>query len=1114
MSNTGRLNSALRHSCIVFSIACACLFGHNRAQAQNITGTIVGTVADQTGAILPNVTVTIKNMSTGFVRTVVTDQHGDYTATLLPLGSYTVSIHPANFREAVGKLVLQVDETATLDFKAELSGTTQTVAVTAATPSLTDTSTSEVGQVIANSEVNNLPLNGREFEQLALLDSNASTQTSSNDATLQLEGPRIIMNGQGQENNRYTVDGTDATDIFYNILTFSPSIDVISEFKILTSNYSAEFDGFTGALVSVVTKSGSNEFHGDAYEFIRNSAIEAKNFFNPVATPIPPFRQNQFGATAGGPIKHDRVFFFGGYEGLRKSKALTSLVPVPTQAMRTGDLSAYVAGGQPAFVDPRTGLPFSGNMIPSGRIDSVATGFINLLPLPTSGQGQYFVLARPGTTTENQYNGRVDTQLAKKNRSFVRYSYDNLFLDSPGIVQLFDLHTVSTTNNLTIADTHIFRDNLLNEFRFGFNKTSGGQGLAQTGYNFPGMTGLQGVATDPAHIGVPVFVVSGFAASSGFAGNGVTYGQPQQLLVRPANQGGDNTIQFIDNVTFIRGAHSMKFGTQISRFWFNGGGDAFSRGSLTFNGKYTGNSYADLLLGLPFSGTVGVGNVQQHSRSYLFAFYGEDDWKVNRKLTLNLGLRWQYMAPLTEDEGGLSTLFLPSVSKNHPISNLSQYLNGGVTNPVFVGANTDPSKFPAGNLQNMVLPFVSAQSVGLPSSLIRPEKTNVAPRLGFAFAPFGNSNTVVRSGFGIFYTLPVAALVGNLKFNPPWLQLASVLNDGTRTSENIFLSSLGGNTSAYPVDPNTRIGYSEQWFLDLQQALTSTLLLDVSYDGNESKKLMGTNSINKPAPGPGAIGPRRPIPILGAFSWITSEGWNSNYNALHLRVEERNLAGLNLVGQYTFSKALGTGANWTGSANDQGPQDTLHPWTNYGPAGFDITHRIVGSALYSLPFGPGKTFGTNSSPFVGRLIEGWQANAITTFQTGFPFGISEAVDQANIGGGNRPDMVANPKLQKSQRTVQKYFNTSAFQVQALYKYGDTPRNAVRGPSMTDVDISFFKTTHIVENHEVELRAEFFNAFNHPNFATPGGQLGSSSFGQITTTIADSREIQFALKYIF
>jgi Carboxypeptidase regulatory-like domain len=1057
------------------------------ARAQNITGTITGTVTDQNRAVLPNVQVNIKNDGTGLTRTVTTDDQGNYIAPLLPVGNYTISAERQGFRKkAATGIALQVDQTARVDLILEVGSLSDEIINIAGGASLTNTETSQVGEVIDNRRMVDLPLNGRQFLQLALLNSGASTTSGSFDTNLQITGPRVIMNGQMEQYNNYTVDGTDATDPFYRTLSISPSVDAIQEFKILTNNYAAEFGNFTGAMVNISIKAGSNGFHGTAYEFLRNEKLDAKNFFDDPNMPTPPFKQNQFGATLGGPVIKNKTFFFGSYEGFRQRKALTSRAQVPSDRMRQGDLSELTAPrpsglGQPRPVDPITGQFFPNDVIPLSRFNPVATALLDLLPHTTGGIN--YILSRSQKIDDDQFHIRADHQFSSKNNFFARFSFDNLDTLQPGLVPTFDQKVTSFSRNLSLSDTHVFSTRLINEFRFGFNRTAGGQELAVKGLDFAGPVGLQGVTTDPNKQGVPSFTISTFAT---------VYGQPLSVLSRR-----DNTFQYVDNLTYTRGNHNLKFGGLFTRYQFNPQSDNRARGTFTYDGTLTKNAYSDFLLGLPNISQVGIGDVTMHGRSYLLAAYAQDDWKVTTRLTINLGLRYEYLAPVTDTDGLISTLDLRDIS-----------------HPRFVATNTDPQNFAPGVAGRFPLPLVSAEDAGLPSSLVIPTKGMFAPRFGFAWRPFDNDKTVVRGGYGIFYAHPSFNWPFQLKFNLPWLDLKLITNTAGVDVRNVLLAPAVGNTSAFAVDPNFRIGYSQQWFLNIQRAITPDLLVEVSYIGNKGIRLMEVVSPNQPPPGPGPQAPRRPIPQLGIFGYNQSRG-RSNYHAMQWRLEKRATRGLVLTAQYTFAKSLGTNSTLNGSISEfPRPQNSNNIDGDYGLSAFDHKHRFTANFVYLLPIGPGMRFLGSTQGFLGKLLEGWQTTGIITLQDGVPITIRDGIDRSNTGeGADRPDQIGNPELPKSERTVQRYFNTGAFQLQAINTFGSAGRNTVRGPAFSNFDFSLIKSTKITESHRLEFRAEFFNIFNHPNFNIPDRTLTSATFGQINAAFTP-RDIQFGLKYIF
>ncbi|HXN21754.1 MAG TPA: carboxypeptidase regulatory-like domain-containing protein [Candidatus Dormibacteraeota bacterium] len=1063
------------------------LIGSGVLCAQNITGTITGKVQDTSEGVVANAQVQVKNEGTGLTRTVLTNSEGNYTAPLLPVGTYTISFELPGFnKKVITGIALQVDQTATVNAVLDVGAVTQEVTASGSAP-LTNTETSEVGEVIGNQRVVELPLNGRQFIQLAFLNAGASVTSGSFDTQLQLTGPRLIINGQMEQYNNYTIDGTDATDAFYHTLAISPSVDVIQEFKILTNNYSAEFGGFTGANLNVSIKSGTNTLHGTAYEFLRNDKLNAYNFFDDKTKRIPPFHQNQFGATIGGPIKRDRTFFFGGYEGLRRPKAFTNVAQVPSELMRAGNLSEFVAAGQKVPIDPQTGRPFPNNTIPAQRFDSVAKGLLDILPHVTSGTS--LIVARTDNQVDDQFHIKFDHQFTNKNSFFARFSFDNLSDLQPNLVPLFDRLATSVDRNLSLSDVHVFTPVLINEFRFGFNRISGGQALAVPGFDFARKTGLQGVTSEPNKIGVPLFAITSFPTPFGN-----TFGPSSSNITRR-----DNSFEYVDNVTFTKGKHNLKLGGKFSRYQFNPNSDSSSRGTMQFTGVFTGNPYADFLLGLPASGTVGVGDLQMYGRSYLLAGYFQDHWKVSSRLTLNIGLRYEYLAPVTDTKGLIATLDLRDI-----------------TRPRFVVTNFNPALFPPGILSRLPLPAVSAQDAGLPSSLVLPTKRNWAPRFGFAYRPFNDDKTVIRSGYGIFYAFPSFNWPFQLKFSQPIRDTKTVSNplNAPFKAEDLYLAPSLGNTSAFPMDVNFRVGYSQQWFFNVQREIMHDLLVEVTYIGNKGTKLMEIYRPNQAIPGPGPLGPRRIIPQLGIFSWNQSVG-KSTYNALQMRLEKRAARGLGLVVQYNFAKSLDRQSTLNGTANDGGnAQNNRDLNAEHGLSSFDHHHRLVTNFVYVLPFGPGMRFFGSSHGFASKLWEGWQAQGIFTAQDGLPFTVLDGRDQSNTGDTqDRPNLVGNPNSHGFKPSVQKFFDTTAFRLQPQFTFGNEGRNILRGPQLWNLDFSLAKNTSITERQRLEFRAECFNILNHPNFNFPDRTLSSLTFGRIFSA-QDPRVIQFGLKYIF
>ncbi|HLQ77625.1 MAG TPA: TonB-dependent receptor, partial [Terriglobia bacterium] len=718
----------------------------NTAIAQVTSSTVLGTVQDQSVSPIAGANVTATNLRTGLSRSVVSGEDGSYIINLLPVGDYSIRAERSGFK--IGErspVVLQINSKARVDFVLQVGNVSEQIVVSGNQPVL-DTDTSESGQVIESTRVTQLPLNGRQFIQLTLLTPGVVPEVKGTlSSPLALSGLSVNANGARYEDNVFLLDGVVIRDEIYNRLTVSPSVDAIEEFKVHTSNYSAEFGGHGGAQINISTRSGTNAFHGVAYEFLRNEVLDARNFFDLTK---PHFRQNQFGASLGGPIKRNKAFFFGNYEGSRIFKGITITSALPTDAMRAGNFA-----GMGPIIDPTTGNPFPNDQIPPDRIVPFAKAYITKIPNATSsGLGRNFAGFGNREVEMNQFTTRIDHSFSNSNQLFGRFIFSNVTdtepfpatvdpsgnpLSPPGFGQT----TFQRNRNLAIGYTHIFSPSFLNEFRFGYSYLDVGQHSQNSSVDFVTQFGFQGTNPSPLGAGYPSIVIPGFS----------NLGDPTtQLFV------GNNLFSFSDSVVRNFSKHSVKFGGSFTRsyvrteFVFN------SAGQYKFLGVFSANPFADFLLGYPAVATALTGDPLLHGRGYGLGAYIQDDWRVTPRLTLNLGLRYDVITPFTE--------------RDNKLANFSPEIGGFVIagSPGHVNPSADFSRFPG-------VPFKTAQELGYPDALTNGDYNNFAPRVGFAYSPLGT--VAVRGGFGMFYdTGLLGGRFGILGFNPPFTGLKLFLN--------------------------------------------------------------------------------------------------------------------------------------------------------------------------------------------------------------------------------------------------------------------------------------------------------------------------------------------------
>jgi hypothetical protein len=916
--------------------------------------------------------------------------------------------------------------------------------------------------------------------------------------SLQQTGALINVLGQRTGHNLFLVDGVSVTDEYFNNVVLNPSPDDTAEFMIDKTNYDAEFGGKSGAVINVITKSGSDGLHGSAYEFVRNDIFNAKNFFD-LPGPTPAFRENQFGGALGGPIIKERTFFFLNYDGQRTRRSPADLFSVPTIAERSGNFA-----GVAAIFDPLTHQPIPGNNIannPGLHLDPAAVALLAKLPQPTPGlTGQNNLLSvQRQSYDNNEYNVRLDHRFSERDNSFLRASvFDASQFDPfgssvlneallPGFGRTLTTHTV----NLAAAETHTLSPNFVNEFRFGWLRVSGGQGDPNGGNPFASQYGLQGVTPNPADMGYPQI-----SLSNAFS----TIGSPAGFVSRT-----DRDFELFDNVLIHRGRHGVHFGAYFFHLDFNPSFPNDARGIYTYNGAYTangsntGNPLADFLLGYPAQAQVGIGSGAENAHTNWAHFYLEDSWQVTPNLTLNGGLRYEYNANLS--------------ARANQTADIDLSAPGG---PAFVVAGSPANLAPAAaQLASLSpLPIVSASSVGWNDSLLTPRSLRFSPRLGLAWRIPGSQEMVVRAGFGIYTNQAAYSVLQNLAENMPFFLVKTVINSTAPalTTENILGQSPTGAIGANSVNHDYRIEYNEVWNLSVQRAITANTAVEAEYVGSRTVHADSATSVNIPVPGSGAVQGRRPYPDLAAFTTIRWDGW-ARFQALTLKVTRRFSSGLSFDADYTFSKSLDDASDaGTTNAEYNLPQNIYAPALEAGRSSFDHRHRLTANAVYDFPLA------RDAAGWRHRILGEWRGSGILIVQSGAPFSVnlSSAEDVANIGliGGmnvERPNLVANPN--GGPKTPAEWFNSDAFALPAQYTFGDSGRNVVIGPGLVNLDLSLQKKWSLRENRALEFRLDAFNALNHPNFNLPGRIFGAPNFG-VVTSAQDARELQFAVKWVF
>jgi hypothetical protein len=1058
----------------------------------NANATISGHVTDPSGAAVPNATVLIANDTTGVTSTVVTNGAGYYVATFLKPGTYTVNVTAPGFEAAVRKsLTLQVQQVAEQDFQLIVGQVQQQVTVTGGAP-LLNTESSELGNVVTQESAQQLPLNGRNFSQIGTLVPGANSgapggiRTSGNGNETQRAGAEIVANGSRGSFNLFMIDGLDDRDQSVGTVKVFPNLEDISQFKVQIGNYDAEF-GAGGAVINVITRSGSNEFHGSAFDFFRNASIEAVPFF---AKTTPPYQLNQFGGALGGPIRRNRTFFFVDYQGLRVKNTSTSVISEPTAALRSGNfssLSSIIYDPATYNAGTNTRQAFPGNVIPANRINPTAQSLLAVFPVPTStATSNNLVLNVVSSQVQDQFDARVDQTISDKDSMFGRYTWGRANITYPSIPLMVNgalnpyafTQGSSTAGSLTInkapsqqatlQEVHIFSPTFASQFALGYTRFALSVIPLNDGHNVSDMLGVPGSDVGGGN-GMVSLSISSF---QGYSETNLPEIVPQ------------NTYQLSETLSSVLGAHSLTYGASVVHNQFGFDQIAAQSGSLGFTGVYTnnpakssgtGSAFADFLLGLPASSSKSSLTQGQPFVSYseIGAFI-QDSWRASTRLTLNGGLRWDLFTPPTERDNRQSD-FNPA--------------NGTI---VIAGQN------------------------GVSSGILQMKKADISPRVGFSYRV--GAATVVRGAYGFYYfNEQGTGGSARLFINYPSIQTFSVSCSATapclNTSTGIPLVSSSTNlpTAVYqPISNSTP--NMQQWNLTLERQLNSSLVARISYVGSKGTHLPIALNPNVATPGAGAVAARQPYPAYG-----TIQGWEnigpSSYNGLQLSGEKRLQGGLSFLAAYTYSKSLDEGGGGNSSTGDSrlNVQNPNNLQANYGLSSFNFKHRFTLSGVYQLPVGRGRKYLANSNRFVDGVAGGWQATSILTLQSGAPLTLNMSTTTSNTGTLQRPNQICNGNLPASKQTIHQFYNTSCYVAPPNYTFGNTGRNTIIGPGYQEWDAGVMKEFHPIEPVAVQFRAEAFNALNHPNFTLPSGSIGSSAAGTITSTLGSQREFQLALR---
>ena len=1104
------------HAARVLLVLCLVMVGI--VQAQTPTGEITGTITDSSGAVVVDATVTLTNSATNAVRTAKSNGSGLFDLPALPPGTYNLNVGMQGFASQVrNNIELQVAQVARFDVVLQPGNVSETIEVTGGAPVL-ETESTAVGTVIENKRIVELPLNGRNYLSLTALTPGVTNTSQPNQVASSRQGGlrgsfTVSAAGQRAYFNHFTLDGAENTDPNFNSFLFLPSLDALQEFKVETGIFPAEY-GHNMTQVNVTTKSGTNTVHGSLFEFIRNSAVDAKNYFDRGGDPIPPFKRNQFGGTVGGPIKRDKLFFFFDYEGLRERKALTKVSTVPTQNLRNGNFQGLAPIYNPAtrVYNLTNGIPssvasvqpFQNNIVP---VDPVSKAFFDqYVPLPNVGgvnnsAPNNYITALTQPTDSDQEAARIDYMQSSASTWFLRYGHTREYQAVPSSFPKEGLINNVHAHQGVIGNTLLLGPNKINDFRLDINYIDNLlPGFNSYKVNVVKNLGINYPTPNPFYWGVPSASATGYTLGGEGAGDWANW---------------DGFGQITDNFSWIAGRHTVKFGGSFGRTRFNGINGTYSSGIYNATGQYTtngvagptsANALADLLLG-DFGISSGLfGNQIFNLRWNYFSAYIQDSWKVTPKLTINYGLRW-------EDQ-------TPPVDKNDSIVNVIFRWDNSIT-PYFCRAGKgDPY---AGSQGFTPPPGIAFVRNGTCNSEFNNDPFNIGPRLGIAYS--ANSKTVIRTGAGIFYAHDIGNGFIESNRNIPFSLIQKPTGNPvqpTLTWQNLFPPpALPSFSSAIERnDPTSRV---YQWNLGVQRELYSNASLEVNYVGSSGAYLPRISSYDTARPGPGSQTAREPFPQFGGGIQVVHSTVHSTYHALQARFEQRFSRGFTVLSSFSYAKSIDNGSSLRPIPVDGDTRDPNNPSDIRGLSSFDFRRRWSTSFVYELPFGKGRALLSNANRFVDAVLGGWQLGGIFTMQDGLPFspGCTSLPTYQNGGqSGSSPTWCfpdstgVNPNLDRGSQDPKHWFNTAAFANQKPFNFGNAGRNTIFSPGIIDWDGSLAKNFQLTERQKLEFRAEFFNIGNHPLWGYPGATVGTATFGVISSTIIDSRQLQGGLKYSF
>ena len=1080
--------------------------------AQQTTATVTGTVTDPTGALVPGVTITVTNLATNGVRETKSDETGSYTLPFLPAGEYSVTAGAPGFQtQKIDRVTLQVQQTARVDLQLRVGDVAETVNVEAFAVAL-QTDNATVGTVIDGTKIVDLPLNGRNFVQLAQLIPGVQAGTPGSITVRRGRGSigqqdapfgstAMSANGSRDTANRYLLDGIEFMDYDAMTYSFSPSVDSLAEFKVETGNSSAESGGAPGGQINMITKRGGNRVTGTLWEFNRNDALtQAYDAIAGHSVAAPRLNRNQFGVNIGGPVfipnlyrGTDKTFFFFNWEAGRLAQgAVSSLQLVPPTATRTGDFRGFTNArtGAPITLRDPLNIGISDNVIPSSRLSKQALVFLEFMPQPNAQVGTQNFATTPSSalSTQDNYTGRIDHLFSTKDSLSGRYIFNDTYEAGIPFWGHDERNNLGRSQNYVSAWTHTFGPTFINELRGGWHRFFETEIFGTTNnpaFDVVGKMGLPLVSRLPKEYGPPTITISG--------PDGVFNMYNLQRQIGPRDRS-NQIFQFVDSLSWQRGKHFLKFGADIARRQVTFEQARAPRGSFTFDGTYTGSALADFMLGYVRNASVNPAHTSTDLWNWWQSYYVNDDWKLTPRFTVNVGLRYDYFQPYKQVDDKFVNI------------ELNGMIVAGITTP-------ETSRYGRG--------------------LIAPDRNNWAPRVGFAYRPTLASDMVIRSAYGLYYTPQISNAIFAMAEGAQATSGASVIGTATG-APNLFFNdpfstavTSGALNFAVSNDQNLRDTYVQQWNLDVQKSLPGKLLIDVGYVGTKSTRLIVTfEDLNRPidivdprTPGLPSLNARRPNQAYQRAVRSDKSIGNAIYHAMQVKAERRVGSGLTFLTAYTWSKSI-SGPNDIGGQVGGGnfigaPQDIFNLRADRSVSGFDVPHRFVQTVLYDVPFFRG-TQGAKRA-----LLDGWQVSTIVTLQSGFPAPVTNNVDTTGTGINSRPDSVVGQEanLPRDERTWKRWFNTAAFAPAPFGRFGTSPRtNAIRLPGIANADFSVNKTFRLSEGRLLEFRTEIFNLTNHfnPDPSTLDRSINSATFGAIGGGVqgVTTRVIQLGAKLMF